>query len=120
MARSISLRSFIASERAGRLPAPLAPSGRFDLSAIMREAVKVARSIRRDFGSWQTRMQIALRTVWKRAKVAKVEASLRIRGAANGKPLPISADRQRMPHRAEFGHRLTAFVIGSRATSHGW
>jgi hypothetical protein len=57
---------------AGQVAGPVyVVGGRFDLAAIMREAVKLARR----FGSscqlnWQGRMRVALRTVWARAKAA--------------------------------------------------
>ncbi|HMO31055.1 hypothetical protein, partial [Enterovirga sp.] len=75
MPRPLSLRSFLDQARAERrVVVALVSAGRFDRSAIMREAVKLARSIRSSSLSWQVRMGIALRTVWGRAKAAMVEA----------------------------------------------
>lgn len=116
-ARSISLPSFIAAGRMERrVETSLVSGGRFDTRAIMVEAVKLARSISRLFGSWQVRMSIALRTVWKRAKAAMTETC-----AAEPFPIrePTTPKPIEKPRRAGFA-RSTTFVRGSRATSHGW
>lgn len=117
MPRRIAIHSFLAMARREANPAsaPLVSAGRFDARAIMAEAVKLARSINRSFGSWQVRMSIALRSVWKRAKAAMTEAckaepfAIRV---DNPQPLRIS--------RPAFTRRSTAFVSGSRSHSHGW
>lgn len=112
MPRPLALRSFLDTVRAERRPAPLVSSGRFDRSAIMREAVKLARSIRKEFGSWQVRMGIALRSVWKRARAAMVEACA-------AEPFPI---RRPVAPRPAFqpAFRSRSFTLGSRAATHGW
>lgn len=71
-----NLHSFIAAERAERRPAPVAYvlAGRFNRSAIMREAVKMARSLRGGGQAWAWRMSVALRTVWGWAKAAMAAA----------------------------------------------
>lgn len=119
MARTFSFRSSLDTMRREARPvaAPLVSAGRFDTRAIMREAVKLARSINRSFGSWQYRMGIALRTVWKRAEAAMVEAC-----AAEPFAIRAANDRPafRSTPRAAFVHRSTAFVSGSRSHSHGW
>lgn len=119
MSRTFSHRSAIAIMRAERrlIETPLVSAGRFDTRAIMIAAVKLARMINRSFGSWQARMAIALRTVWKRAKAAMVDACAAEPFAirAPGKSA-IVADT----HRPTFVRRSTAFVSGSRSTSHGW
>ena len=118
MPRPFSFRSALDTIRREARPvdAPLVSAGRFDTRAIMREAVKLARSINRSFGSWQYRMGIALRTVWKRAKAAMVEACA-------AEPFAIRAhatEKFSAASRPTFFRRSTAFVSGSRSHLHGW
>ena len=116
MPRTLSLHSFTASLRAERrVVVALVSAGRFDRSAIMREAVKLARSIRKEFGSWQVRMGIALRTIWGRAKAAMADACA-------AEPFPVRAPALDRPARPafRFGFRPRSFTLGSRATTHGW
>lgn len=116
MPRTLSLHSFTAALRAERrVVVALVSAGRFDRSAIMREAVKLARSIRKEFGSWQVRMGIALRTVWGRAKAAMVEACA-------AEPFPVREPALGRPARPAFrsAFRSRSFTLGSRATTHGW
>lgn len=113
MPRSYPIRSLTSPRPA---PAPLVSAGSFDTRAIMREAVEVARSIRREFGSWQVRMGIALRSVWKRAKAAMVEAcAVEPFAIRSAEPVKLATS-----HRPYFARRSTAFVSGSRVHSHGW
>lgn len=96
MSRTLSISSFITELRNERREAvPLVCSGRFNRAAIMREAVKLARSIRKEFGSWQVRMGIALKTIWKQAKAAMVQA-------AAAEAFPIREPVVARDHRASF------------------
>ena len=116
MSRSISLRSFISAERAARRPAEirLVDAGRFDRAGIMRKAVAVARSINRRFGSWQARMAIGLKTAWKAAREAMTQVCA-------VEPFAVREPALARPYRPAFrSYRPRAFILGSRATSHGW
>lgn len=114
MPRPLALRSFLDTVRAERMAKPaLVSAGRFNRSAIMREAVKLARSINRSFGSWQARMRIALRTIWGRAKAAMVEACA-------AEPFAIREPVLTRPRPSVRPYSSRVFHSGSRATSHGW
>ena len=47
--------------------------GSYDLAAIMREAVRIARRYR-SLPTWQRQMAVALRVVWERAKAERLAA----------------------------------------------
>ncbi|TDR89543.1 hypothetical protein [Enterovirga rhinocerotis] len=114
MPRHLALRSFIDTVRAERVAKPaLVSGGRFNRSAIMREAVAMARSINRSFGSWQVRMRIALRTVWARAKAAMVETCA-------AEPFAIREPVMIRPRPVVSPYRGRVFHSGSRAAVHGW
>ena len=96
-----NLRTFLAAERAERTPAPVAyvTAGRFNLTAIMREAVKLARSLRAGGATWQWRMRIALKTVWGGAKAAMAVAPAGLvsrNDTPAPRPLPVRIRRERL------------------------
>lgn len=114
MTRAIAFHSFVDTVRAERVAKPaLVSGGQFNRSAIMREAVALARSINRSFGSWQVRMRIALRSIWARAKAAMAEACA-VEPFAIREPAVM---RRRPPVRPYSGR---VFHSGSRANAHGW
>lgn len=114
MPRPLAFRSFIDTVRAERVARPaLVAAGRFNRSAIMREAVALARSINRSFGSWQVRMRIALRSIWARAKAAMVEACA-------AEPFAIREPVVIRPRPVVRPYPGRVFHSGARAAVHGW
>ena len=96
-----NLRTFLAAERAERTPAPVAYviAGRFNRSPIMREAVKLARSLRAGGATWQWRMRIALKTVWGWAKAAMAAAPAKsntVLDVTPVRPAPVRIRRERL------------------------
>lgn len=119
--RSPSLAFLAHAVRAERpAEASYVVAGRFNLTGIMREAVKLARQINARHGfAWARRMAIGLRTVWGRAKAAMASAS---RGVAM-MAVPSAPARPAQP-RATVAHvqvpRARTWLRGSRIHSHGW
>lgn len=96
-----NLRSFLAAERAERRPAPVAyvVAGRFNRTAIMREAVKLARSLRAGGATWGWRMRVALKTVWGWAKAAMAAAPVKsdtVSDFTPTRPAPVRIRRERL------------------------
>lgn len=115
MPRSLHFHAALADIRASNRPA--APvyfqGGSYDRAAIMREAVRVARSLRAGGATWQWRMAIALRTVWGRARTAR-DASANL--AAASSPAPALTPRSRLAGRA----RVRTYDLGVRLYTHSW
>lgn len=83
-------------------------AGRFDRGGIMREAIRIARSIGMKGWTWAKRMRAGLLQAWKLAR-AELAVPVRVERAPVLRPA-------REPGRV----RCTAFVRGSRIFSHGW
>lgn len=116
MSRSLAFHSSVRQLRREHAQAEpdFVVAGRYNLSAIMREAVKVAKSLRAGGASWSWRMRMGLTAAWRRAKTAKADVQRfdiphRAEPAA---PPPVHPRRLYDPGRA--------FIRGSRLTSHGW
>lgn len=64
--RRISFQQSMHDYRAANRPGAsgYVVNGAFNLAAIMRKAITVARSLRAGGATWQWRMKVALRTVW--------------------------------------------------------
>ena len=116
MARNLALRSFLDTCRRERLKrTPLVSGGRFDRSAIMREAVKVARSMRPSSLTWRECMSIGLGSAWKQARAELAKAC-----AAEPFPIREPAAMQAYRLKSQPIYRPRSFTLGSRATTHGW
>ncbi|WP_375458325.1 hypothetical protein [uncultured Enterovirga sp.] len=116
----MSLRSFTLlahTVRAENRPAALVVAGRFVRSAIMREAVRLARQLALRSGlSWRRRMAIGLRTAWGRAKQERTDQA-RTAAALSRPTTPAQTPRSRLAPSLD---RARVFISGSRFHSHGW
>ena len=71
--RSINFTGAMHELRASRVRAPAAlrgPDGSFNMSAIMREAIRLARQLRSPGLTWARKLSISLRTAWAKARAA--------------------------------------------------
>ena len=74
--RRINFAGAMHELRASRIRAPEAlrsPSGSFNKSAIMREAIRLARQLRGPL-TWARKLSISLKTAWQKARAVRLAA----------------------------------------------